>query len=130
MQEARTETGGWHNPRRLERKAASRDKRGTARDREAGREVDVVGGGGGDRAVLPPPTAALSARANGVITSLRETFGFIRGTDGVSRFFLPSGLQKTQGVTFESLRVGMQVEFVHIDHPRGPRAIEVLIRSY
>lgn len=66
-------------------------------------------------------------RMKGTIESLRGTYGFIRGEDGVSRFFLPSGLQPTPGVTFEDLRVGMQAEFVHIDHPRGPRAIEVSV---
>jgi cold shock CspA family protein len=64
----------------------------------------------------------------GVIESLRDTYGFIRGEDGVSRFFLPSALQQTIGITFEELQTGMRVEFIHIDHPRGPRAIEILVR--
>jgi|PlaIllAssembly_1097288.scaffolds.fasta_scaffold859102_2 cold shock CspA family protein len=63
----------------------------------------------------------------GVIEALHDTYGFIRGRDSVSRFFLPSALQVTQGVAFEDLRIGSRVEFVHIDHPRGPRAIEVIV---
>lgn len=61
----------------------------------------------------------------GTIESLYNTYGFIRGTDRVSRFFLPSALQATTTVAYEDLSIGDRVEFVHIDHPRGPRAIEI-----
>lgn len=66
-------------------------------------------------------------RNRGTISTLKPTFGFIQGEDGISRFFLPSGLQVSPGVSFGDLRVGMRVEFLHIDHPRGPRAFEILI---
>ena len=63
----------------------------------------------------------------GVIETLRDTYGFIRGQDRVSYFFLPSCLQRTQPHTFDDLREGWAVRFEGIAHPKGPRAIEVLI---
>ena len=63
----------------------------------------------------------------GTVEVLNDTYGFIRGEDSVSRFFLPSAMQATPGVTFEQLQVGDQVSFAHIDHPRGPRAIEIRV---
>lgn len=56
----------------------------------------------------------------------RPTFGFIRGEDGISRFFIPTGLQQTT-IRFDEVKVGMRVEFTEIDHPKGPRAIEVRV---
>ena len=64
---------------------------------------------------------------NGVVESLHGTYGFIRGEDRVSYFFIPTGMQQTQTITFADVQVGMRARFTHIDHPRGPRAIEVLI---
>ena len=61
----------------------------------------------------------------GVIEAIHDKFGFIRGRDGVSRFFIPSALDHAE---FGDLAVGMQVEFVHIDHARGSRAIEVTVQ--
>lgn len=46
-------------------------------------------------------------------------FGFIRTADGNDLFFHSSGLQ---GVTFEELRVGQNVEFTEGVGPKGPRA--------
>ena len=63
----------------------------------------------------------------GTVESVHSTFGFIRGEDSVSRFFLPSAIQHTSPVQFDGVAVGHRVEFVHIDHPRGPRAIEVRV---
>jgi cold shock CspA family protein len=64
----------------------------------------------------------------GIIEKLHGTFGFIRGSDGIGYFFIPSCLQITQLKSFEDLRVGLKVEFTPIDtHPKGPRALEVLI---
>lgn len=60
----------------------------------------------------------------GTIETLRGTFGFIRGRDGVSRFFLP---RDVASMSFDNLEVGMKVEFAHIDHPKGPRAISVKV---
>lgn len=62
----------------------------------------------------------------GTVETLRDRYGFIRGDDGVSRFFLPSALSPL-GVTFDGLTIGTRVKFVHIEHPRGPRAIEINI---
>lgn len=56
----------------------------------------------------------------------RPTFGFLMGEDGVSRFFIPTGLQTTT-LKFDDLHSGMAVEFTPIDHPKGPRAIEIRV---
>jgi len=56
----------------------------------------------------------------------RPTFGFIRGDDNISRFFIPTGLQATT-IKFDDMKVGMRVEFSEIEHPKGPRAIEVRV---
>ncbi len=56
----------------------------------------------------------------------RPTFGFIRGEDGESHFFIPTGLQQTT-LRFDEIEVGMPVEFTVIEHPKGSRAIEVRI---
>lgn len=64
----------------------------------------------------------------GVIHHMKETYGFIKGEDGKSRFFIPTGLQLST-LKFENLKVGMAVEFTHIDHPKGARAIEVRVRD-
>lgn len=78
---------------------------------------------------LPPAKASALPQPGmmrGTIERLLPTFGFIRGDDRIGRFFIPSGLQ-AGGVQFSALRVGMQVGFIHIDHPRGPRAIDILV---
>lgn len=62
----------------------------------------------------------------GVIETLRHTYGFVRGRDGVSRFFLPSAME-IPGSMFEDLTIGDQVEFIHIDHPRGARALGIRV---
>lgn len=55
----------------------------------------------------------------------RPTFGFIRSADGLSSyFFVASGLQQTT-LKFDDLKEGLKVQFTPIDHPRGPRAIEI-----
>lgn len=56
----------------------------------------------------------------------RNTFGFIQGEDMNSYFFIPPGLQRTT-IPFEGLKEGFAVEFTPIQHPRGPRAIEIRV---
>jgi cold shock CspA family protein len=64
-------------------------------------------------------------------------YGFIRGEDGVDRFTVPSALlgmeeapRDAQIATFDAIEVGTSVEFVHVGHVKGPRAIHVaVIRS-
>ena len=56
----------------------------------------------------------------------KPTFGFIRGDDKTSYFFIPQGMQRTT-VRFDALKPGMRVEFTTIEHPKGPRAIEVRV---
>jgi cold shock protein len=52
-------------------------------------------------------------------------FGFVRGDDGVERFFHRSAVWGGGG--FESLSEGQAVEFEEESHPRGPRARSVKI---
>lgn len=54
----------------------------------------------------------------------RPTFGFI-ACGRKSYFFAPSGMDMTSEVAFDDLRPGMRVTFTLIDHPRGPRAIQI-----
>ncbi len=64
----------------------------------------------------------------GTIETLKSNFGFIRGEDGTSYFFIPSGLQlSTMG--WDDLKQGMRVNFTDIVHPKGPRAIEVQVEA-
>lgn len=63
----------------------------------------------------------------GTIETLKATYAFARGEDRVSYFIIPSGLQVTQRVTFDDLKLGMRVDFIPIMHPKGPRAIEVRV---
>ena len=49
-------------------------------------------------------------------------FGFIRGNDGQEVFFHRSSLD---GITFESLAEGQEVEFEIEQSPKGPRAGKV-----
>ena len=63
---------------------------------------------------------------NGTICTLQSRFGFIRGDDGVQRFFLPSALHPS-GPQFAQLRVGQAVTFTHTNHARGPRATEIRV---
>lgn len=66
----------------------------------------------------------------GTVKTLRDAFGFIAGSDGKDYFFIPSGLQRTCPLSFDELAEDMQVEaFTPIMHPRGPRAIEIMIRE-
>lgn len=59
---------------------------------------------------------------------LRGGYGFIRADDGEELYFNTSGLQMSS-VPFRGLVVGDRCQFTAIDHPSGPRAIEVLVRD-
>ncbi len=79
--------------------------------------------------------------ARGIIKSVctkpdgaRPTFGFIKGDDGIDRFFIPGGMiQPTPDLA--TLLAGTPVEFEHEDGPhdaktgrsKGPRAVEVRV---
>ena len=56
----------------------------------------------------------------------RPTFGFIMGEDRVSYFFIPTAMQRLTR-QFDDVQQGMTVEFIGIEHPKGPRAIEVRV---
>jgi cold shock CspA family protein len=62
----------------------------------------------------------------GHIEHLKPTYGFIMGEDRISRFFVPTGLERTT-LKFAELVTGMEVEFTHIEGERGPRAIEIRV---
>ncbi len=63
-----------------------------------------------------------------------SAFGFIRSKGGEDLFFLPSHLQQSQKVEWDDVAAAysagqlQNVEFEVIDHPKGRRAIEVLLR--
>lgn len=63
----------------------------------------------------------------GVVEKVFEGHGFIRGDNTVGYFFLPNGVQRLSPVAFDDSVPGDRVDFVEIQHPRGPRAIEVHI---
>lgn len=64
----------------------------------------------------------------GIIETMKPNYGFIRGSDGIPRFFIPSGMRLTiLNKLWDDLKEGMVVEFSHTDHPRGPRAINVMV---
>lgn len=61
-------------------------------------------------------------------------YGFIRGEDGIDRFFVPSSLvgmeeaaRTEQFGAFDKLEVGNPVEFAHIGNVKGPRAMNIAI---
>lgn len=79
----------------------------------------------------PEPTleqarAAAAQQQGGSVKTLPpgQDFGFLRGDDGVERFFHKTGLSGS-GVRFDELEEGDRVLFTHIDGPKGPRAIEI-----
>ena len=53
-------------------------------------------------------------------------YGFILG-DGVSYFFLPSSVIRSEGIRFSMLQKGQSVEFVAHAGDRGPYATEVRV---
>jgi CspA family cold shock protein len=54
-------------------------------------------------------------------------FGFIRGQDGVERFFHRSAVESS--VNFNSLATGQRVSFEDEPSPKGPRARRVSLAS-
>ena len=68
----------------------------------------------------------MTNKLRGAIRALYPGYGYLTGDDGIHRFFHRSGLQLTT-LAFDQLVPHMRVEFVHIDAPKGPRAIEVRV---
>lgn len=60
----------------------------------------------------------------GTIKRLKEGFGFIRGTDGVERFFHRSVLENE---SFPNLVEGQAVTFEPDRGEKGPRAVNVRV---
>lgn len=61
----------------------------------------------------------------GTIKKLMEGFGFVRGDDGIERFFHRSAVKNE---SFPNLVEGQAVEFEHEKGPKGPRAVNVFVR--
>lgn len=80
-------------------------------------------GNGNARQDTPERNAA--PQETGVVRKLKEGFGFIAGNDGQDYFFHYTALQKSQGVEFSDLEIGDRVEFLCLEAPKGPRAIEI-----
>ena len=61
----------------------------------------------------------------GTITRLlpNKGYGFLRGTDGESRFFHATKVDPPRA--FDKMREGQTVSFMPVDHVRGPRAEHV-----
>lgn len=53
-------------------------------------------------------------------------YGFIKSDDDERLYFNASGMQMSS-VQFAYLKVGDACRFTAIDHPEGPRAIEVFV---
>lgn len=69
----------------------------------------------------------MSMRIRGKIYKLLESYGFVMGEDGVSRFFMPSGISADCLLPWDDLRVGQEVTFEHLDHIKGARAVEMVV---
>ena len=63
---------------------------------------------------------------DGEIKRLKESFGFIRGTDGTDRFFHRSSLRD---IEFHQLAVGMSVTFEDEVSDKGPRCTDVYVKD-
>lgn len=63
---------------------------------------------------------------NGQVVRVKpvEGYGFLRGEDGVERFFHKSGLVNAQ---WHEVRVGANVEFDDEESERGARAANVVL---
>ena len=60
----------------------------------------------------------------GRISSLTESFGFIKDDDSTEYFFLP---MVVVGTAFKDLVVGTPVKFATQEHKRGLRALDVRV---
>lgn len=64
-------------------------------------------------------------RMIGVIIALKSGYGFIKGDDGIDRFFFWGGL--ASGTSFKDLVEGQHVSFVSESSSRGPSALDVAL---
>jgi len=64
---------------------------------------------------------------NGIIKTLKKTFGFIRSDRGLEYFFHARSMDATSNVKLEGLREGDRVTFEEevTQSPKGPRAERV-----
>jgi cold shock CspA family protein len=66
----------------------------------------------------------------GLIRTIKhaESFGFIRRLDnGVDYFFHKKSLDPQSEVPWDDIDLDMEVEFLAVKHPKGPRAEDVRV---
>lgn len=64
----------------------------------------------------------------GTINTRKDSFGFIKGDDGKSYFFIPSCLKREGGLippSFDDFLEGRNVRFAPVSTDKGLRATEV-----
>jgi cold shock CspA family protein len=61
----------------------------------------------------------------GRIEYLKSGYGFIKGDDSVSYFFIPSTMAEDSDIPFDKAKRNMVVDFVPVSNERGPRAESV-----
>ncbi len=66
-------------------------------------------------------------RVEGIVTTLFQSHAFATDEFGVNYFILPSHFEQSQPAAFADLRRGSVVMFTPIDHPKGKRALEILL---
>ena len=66
-------------------------------------------------------------RVSAHITHLFDGHAFATDEFGVTYFILPSHFEQSQPAAFADLRLGSEVLFTPIQHPKGKRAIEILL---
>lgn len=73
----------------------------------------------------------MTSTQRGIIKSLKEGWGFIRGDDGIDRFFHQAWLTRPDDVAaddvFATLVEQQRVTFVHEDAAKGPRAVDISV---
>jgi cold shock CspA family protein len=67
-------------------------------------------------------------RAGGTIERLFDRYGFVMGDDQRQYFFLPSALQPP--AEFAALTPAIRVTFQPIAHPRGMRAMAIVVLTH
>lgn len=74
------------------------------------------------------PSVLARSCQGGVVERLFDRYGFIMGDDGRQYFFLPSAVQPP--VEFGTPLLDCRVTFQPIAHPRGMRAIAIVVLTH
>lgn len=76
-----------------------------------------------------PKTKAEPTKLTGTVKSIKraEGYGFItHSATGIDHFFHRSAIEKDSLISFDDLDVDQTVEFVPVEGPKGPRAIQIM----